>query len=75
MKTTHIDSSREQIYTIKKFWSYIKGMKNDSSNISMLKKEGKYIISAEEKANVLNQQYKSVFSDIDFNQYIDIRYY
>ena len=50
-------------------------MKNDSSNISMLKKEGKYIISAEEKANVLNQQYKSVFSDIDFNQYIDIRYY
>jgi hypothetical protein len=28
-----------------------------------------------EKANVLNQPYESVFSDIDFNQYIDIRYY
>jgi hypothetical protein len=75
-KTIHIDSSRDQIYTTtKKFWSYIKGMEKDSSNISMLKKEGKDIISAEEKANVLNQQYESVFSDIDFNQYINIRYY
>ena len=36
-------------------------MKKDSSNTSMLKKEGKDIISAEEKANVLNQQYESVF--------------
>ena len=62
-KTTHTDSSRDQIYTTtKKFWSYIKGMKKDSSNISMLKKEGKDMISAEEKANVLNQQYESVFS-------------
>lgn len=50
-------------------------MKKDSSNISMLKKEGKDIISAEKKANVLNQQYESVFSDINFNRYIDIRYY
>jgi hypothetical protein len=30
-------------------------MKKDSSNISMLKKEGKDVISAEEKVNVLNQ--------------------
>ena len=50
-------------------------MKKDSSNTSMLKKEGKDIISAERKANVLNQQYESVFSDINFNRYIDIRYY
>jgi hypothetical protein len=50
-------------------------MKKDSSNISMLKKEGNDIINTEEKANVLNQPYESVFSDIDFNQYIDIRYY
>jgi hypothetical protein len=35
-KTTHTDSSRDQIYTTtKKFWSYIKGMKKDSSNISI----------------------------------------
>ncbi|CAG2200390.1 unnamed protein product [Mytilus edulis] len=72
----HTDSCREQIYaTTKKFWSYIKGMKKDSSNISMLNKNGKDIIDAEEKANILNQQYESAFSDIDFNQYIDIRFY
>ncbi|CAC5378258.1 unnamed protein product [Mytilus coruscus] len=63
----HTDSCREQIYaTTKTFWSYIKGMK-DSSNISMLNKNGKDIIHAEEKANILNQQYESAFSDIDFN--------
>ncbi|CAC5364805.1 unnamed protein product [Mytilus coruscus] len=50
-------------------------MKKDSSNISMLSKNGKDIIHAEEKANTLNQQYESAFSDIDFNQYLDIRFY
>lgn len=50
-KTTHTDSKRGQIYTTtKKFWSYIKGRKKDSSNTSMLKKEGKDIISAEKKS-------------------------
>ncbi|CAC5408632.1 unnamed protein product [Mytilus coruscus] len=41
----------------------------------MLRQNEKDIIDTVGKANVLSQQYESVFSDVDFKQYIDIRYY
>ena len=46
---------------MKKFWGYIKSIKKDASGVSPLKKDGVFVSDSKGKANILNQQYASVF--------------
>ena len=46
----------------RQFWKYIKAMKEDISSIPSLKVDGWTVISAKEKASVLNDQFQSVFT-------------
>ena len=48
---------------MKRFWSYIKHKKTDFSGVSSLKQDGRLITDPKQKANVLNSQFQSVFSD------------
>ena len=49
----------------KKFWTYIKHVKQDSSGVAPLKdKHGKLVDDAKGKAEILNEQFTSVFSKI-----------
>ena len=50
---------------MKKFWTYIKHQKTYHQGISSLKQDGKLITDPIPKANVMNDQFKSVFSNID----------
>ena len=52
----------------KKFYSYIKSKRQDSTSVSALKNDnGVFVIDDSAKANILNQQYCSVFSVPDKN--------
>jgi hypothetical protein len=52
----------------KKFWKYIKSRKKDNMRILPLKNEsGEEVIDSKGKAEILNQQYDSVFTDEDLN--------
>ena len=46
----------------KRFWSYIKSLRKDSSGIAPLKDNGRLFNSPTDKANILNHQYHSVFT-------------
>jgi hypothetical protein len=50
---------------MKKFWTYIKHQKTDHQGISSLKQDGKLITDPIPKANVINDQFKSVFSNAE----------
>lgn len=52
--------------TTKPFWKYTKSQKQDNVGVSPLKRDGKLVTSSTDKANILNQQFKSVFT-IDSN--------
>ena len=52
--------------TTKPFWKYTKSPKQDNAGVSPLKRDGKLVTSSTDKANILNQQFKSVFT-IDSN--------
>jgi hypothetical protein len=54
------DSSRAKP---KNLFSYIKNTRSDNSGVAPLRKEGKLITETEEKANILNQQFQSVFTN------------
>ena len=47
----------------KPFWRYIKSKKQDSSGIAPLKSKGKLFSESRDKANILNSQFESVFSN------------
>ena len=49
----------------KRFWGYIKSLKKDSTGISSLKENGKLHTDPSDKANILNRQYQSVFTQED----------
>ena len=51
----------------KRFWSFIKSMKKDNVGISPLKKngEGEAVHDSKKKANLLSEQFKSVFTQED----------
>ena len=55
----------EGTFNYEKFWTYIKHKKTDHQGISSLKQDGKLITDPIPKANVMNDQFKSVFSNID----------
>ena len=46
----------------RQFWKYIKAMKKDTSSIPSLTVNDQTVISAKEKASVLNDQFQSVFT-------------
>jgi len=47
----------------KRFWQYIKAKCKDSSGIPILKSDGKEVTDSKQKADILNKQYNSVFTD------------
>ena len=47
----------------KRFWSYIKNARCDSSGVAPLMKDGTLQCEASTKANMLNEQFASVFTD------------
>ena len=47
----------------KRFWSYIKKQKASNVGVPPLKDQGHLITKAKEKAQVLNKQFNSAFSD------------
>ena len=47
----------------KRFWSFIKSLRQDNTGISPLKDNGRLFDAARDKANILKRQYKSVFTD------------
>ena len=51
----------------KNFWSFMKSLKNDSSGISSLRHNGVLISENSHKAEALNYQFKSVFTEEDIN--------
>jgi hypothetical protein len=46
----------------KRFWTYIKSLRKDNSGVSPLREAGVLRDNPEEKANILNRQYESVFT-------------
>ena len=49
----------------KRFWNYIKALRKDNNGISPLKAEGKIYSEPKAKADILNEQYQSVFTRED----------
>ena len=49
----------------KRFWSYIKSLRKDSTGIAPLKDNGRLFNSSKDKADILNRQYQSVFTQED----------
>ena len=49
----------------KRFWSYVTAQRKDNNSVSPLRKDGVLISDAPGKAEILNQQYTSVFTKED----------
>ena len=58
----------------KKFWKYVKSLRKDCARIALLKCNGMTINSSEDKAEVLNNQFYSVFTDEDISHIPEILY-
>jgi len=54
----------------KKFWKYIKTLRKDSTGIPPLRLKNQLITDAQEKADALNDQFYSVFTDEDLSEKI-----
>ena len=59
------DTDTQQHTKQQRFWKYISSLKKDNTGIAPLKENGKLHQEPEEKANILNRQYQSVFTDED----------
>ena len=46
----------------KRFWSFIKSLRKDSSGVAPLKENGKMHSDPKDKTNILNRQYESVYT-------------
>ena len=55
-------NNANNLQSSKNFWKFIKHQKKDFSGIPSLKVNGKFISDPKEKANALNLQFKSVFT-------------
>ena len=47
---------------MKRFWSFVKSLRTDTSGVACLKDQGKMHADPVDKANILNRQYESVFT-------------
>ena len=59
---TNSQSAQNQFSTMKRFWSYIKHRRKDSSCVASLKVNGKLYSNSADKANILNGQFQQAFS-------------
>ena len=57
---------------MKKLWGYIKSLKKDASGVSPLKKDGVFVSDSKGKADILNQPYASVFTEVDIDSDPDL---
>ena len=51
----------------KNFWKYVKNLRKDRVGVSPLKLDGKVLVGGAEKADALNNQFYSVFTNINNN--------
>ena len=54
----------------KPFWNYTKAKKQDNTGVAQLKSNGCFTNDSKEKAEILNNQFKSVFPKLDPNSQI-----
>ena len=59
------DPNDEHYPKQKRFWSYIKSLRKDSTGIAPLKDNGRLFNASKDKADILNRQYQSVFTHED----------
>ena len=57
----------------RQFWKYIKAMKKDNSSVPSLTVDNQTVISAKEKAYVLNNQFQSVFTVADLTTTVYVK--
>ena len=57
-----IERPNDHVTKQKRFWSFIRSVRKDSSGVSPLRSEGEIHSSAEKKAEILNQQFTSLFT-------------
>ena len=56
------ESTESSYLSMKRFWSFIKQNRKDYTGIPPLNANGKHSTNSKEKANMLNEQFESVFS-------------
>ncbi|KAL8603552.1 hypothetical protein ACOMHN_052781 [Nucella lapillus] len=56
------DDKDEKPDTNNKFWAYIKAIRTEATSVAPLKKDGRLVTGAKERAETLNQQFHSAFS-------------
>ena len=67
------DYERAHSQPLKKFWEYIKSLKNkDASWISPLKKYAVLVSDSKGKADIIDQQYASVFTEEEIDSIPDL---
>ena len=66
------DSDSDSSFNRKKFWSYIKSKRCDSSGVAPLMKDGSLQSDCSTKANILNEQFVSVFTNEDVTNLPDL---
>ena len=59
------DDDQHQGSNQKRFWSYIKSLRKDNTGVAPLRDKGKLFSAPRDKANILNNQYSSVFTRED----------
>ena len=67
IEATPGDDKEEIANSQKRFWGYIEGLRKDTTGVSPLKEGGLMYASSRDKANILNRQYKSVFTSEDLS--------
>eukprot|EP00745_Piridium_sociabile_P026000 TRINITY_DN41188_c0_g1_i1.p2 TRINITY_DN41188_c0_g1~~TRINITY_DN41188_c0_g1_i1.p2 ORF type:complete len:244 (-),score=41.27 TRINITY_DN41188_c0_g1_i1:1474-2205(-) len=63
INTTLTEEPTEHAPKHKRFWSYIKNQKSANVGVAPLKVNGKLVMEPREKADALNNQFKSAFSE------------
>ena len=59
-----IPTALEKIKKAKKFWSFVKSLKNDAFGINTLRENGILKTNTLDKANICNRQFQSAFTTL-----------
>ena len=59
------DTDQDQQLKQKRFWSYIKSIRKDTGGVAPLKENGRLNADPKDKANILNRQYESTWTQED----------
>ena len=62
---SNVDETSTPTSKEKRFWNYIKSLRKDNTGISSLNDKGRLFNEPKDKANILNRQYMSVFTQED----------